>query len=83
MPGVVTFSGWQRDYGTMVIIRHAQGFESVYAHNHSNLVQKGQIVEKGQIIALMGRTGNATGCHVHFELRKNGRPVDPLAYFNR
>lgn len=82
LPGVVTYSGRLSAYGLMVKIRHADGFESLYAHNSKNLVKPGDRVKKGQKIALMGKSGNARGYHVHFEIRKNGKPVNPLTYLN-
>jgi murein DD-endopeptidase MepM/ murein hydrolase activator NlpD len=80
LPGVVTFSGKLEGYGKTVRIRHSDGLESLYAHNSKNLVKKGQRVSKGQKIAQVGRSGNASGYHLHFELIRNGRPVDPLLY---
>ncbi|SKC63941.1 M23 family metallopeptidase [Maledivibacter halophilus] len=76
--GVVTYSGWNGGYGKMVIIAHGYGYKSVYAHNSSNLVKVGDKVEKGQVIAKIGSTGNSTGPHVHFEIRYNGKQIDPM-----
>jgi murein DD-endopeptidase MepM/ murein hydrolase activator NlpD len=67
-------------YGNLIIIRHSGSFASVYAHNRRNLVRVGQFVEKGEIIAEVGRTGNATAPHLHFEIRKNGSPRNPVDY---
>jgi len=78
--GKVSFSGYINGYGNVVIIDHAGGYSSVYAHNSSNLVKKGQNVAKGDIIARLGASGNATGTHLHFEIRENGKPVNPLIY---
>lgn len=66
--------GWNGGYGNMVIISHANGTQTVYAHNSKNLVVIGQYVEKGQKIALMGATGKSTGSHVHFEIRGAKNP---------
>lgn len=66
--------GWNGGYGTMVIISHPNGTQTVYAHNSKNLVVIGQHVEQGQKIALMGATGKATGSHVHFEIRGAKNP---------
>ncbi len=76
--GRVVFAGARRGYGRMVVIRHSGGIETVYAHNSHNLVQQGQQVRKGETIGRVGRTGHATGYHVHFEVRRKGRPVDPV-----
>lgn len=78
--GVVIFSGTKSVYGKTVIIRHSDGKETLYAHAQSLLVTKNQKVRKGQIIALVGTTGRTTGPHVHFEVKKNGKTVDPLKY---
>ncbi|MES2825820.1 MAG: M23 family metallopeptidase [Pseudomonadota bacterium] len=78
--GVVTLSGDAQGYGNIVEISHGGSFETRYAHNKSNLVKIGDVVKKGQIIALVGSTGRSTGPHVHFEVYKNGRVVDPASY---
>ena len=77
--GRVTFAGWQRGYGLIVIIDHG-AFITKYAHNTENLVRVGDEVLRGQPIAKVGRTGNATGNHLHFELVLDGKAVDPLLY---
>src|SRR3990172_3635166 len=80
--GVVARSGWgPGDYGKTVVITHKDGFETWYGHNSHNLVSEGARVTAGQVIGRVGRTGNATGNHVHFEIRKNGVPVNPLFFF--
>ncbi len=76
--GRVIFSGFRGAYGYKVIISHGRGVETVYAHNSRNLVKRGQRVKQGEIIAHVGRTGNATGSHVHFEFRRHGRALDPV-----
>jgi len=63
-----------------VIIKHAGSYSTVYAHNRRNRVKQGAFVEKGQVIAEVGRTGNASGNHLHFEVRRNSRPEDPRVY---
>jgi len=78
--GTVSFSGYMRGYGNIVILSHDNGYSTVYAHNSVNLVKKGQYVEKGSIIAKVGRSGNATGPHLHFEIRSSGKPLNPLSY---
>lgn len=81
--GVVTRSVKDRGYGNMVEINHGNGYVTRYAHNSSNLVKVGDVVKKGQIIALVGSTGRSTGPHVHFEVYKHGRAIDPAAYIHR
>jgi murein DD-endopeptidase MepM/ murein hydrolase activator NlpD len=76
--GTVIASGFEPRYGQRVTIEHAGGFATVYAHNERNLVEIGQTVAAGQVIALVGRTGRATGEHVHFEVRYDGRVYNPL-----
>lgn len=81
MGGKVTFSGWDNGgYGNLVIIDHGNGLQSYYAHNSKLLVEKGEYVNKGTQIADVGSTGNSTGPHSHFEIRKNGSPVNPYTY---
>jgi len=79
--GAVIYSGNTiKGYGNLIIVRHSEEFVSVYAHNQGNLVEEGASVEKGQIIGKVGQTGRATGPHLHFEIRRNNKPVDPLLY---
>lgn len=77
--GTVTVAGWVGSYGYMVCIDHGNGWESVYGHNARLYVTVGQEVQKGQTIAAVGRTGNATGPHVHLETIYLGRHKNPLA----
>ena len=81
--GVVTWSGTQSGYGNMVEINHSDGYVTRYAHNKENLAKLGAIVKRGDVIAKMGSTGRSTGPHVHFEVYKNGRTVDPSTYIRR
>jgi murein DD-endopeptidase MepM/ murein hydrolase activator NlpD len=81
--GVVTWSGERYGYGQMVEINHGNGFMTRYAHSLENKVEVGDIVKKGQVVALMGSSGRSTGPHVHFEVYKHGRPVDPATYIHR
>ena len=81
--GVVTFSGNRPGYGLMVEIDHGNGYLTRYAHAQDLLVEQGEIVNQGQAIALIGSTGRSTGPHVHFEVYKNGRVVDPASYIRR
>ena len=78
--GRVVYVGSMNGYGHLIVIYHGRGITSVYAHNRENLVRVGQIIEKGQVIGTVGKTGDATGYHVHFEIRKNGKPQNPLVY---
>jgi murein DD-endopeptidase MepM/ murein hydrolase activator NlpD len=78
--GVVTWSGHRSGYGTMIEVNHGNGLVTRYAHNQENLVEVGETVKKGQVIALMGSTGRSTGPHVHFEVLRDGRKVNPLRY---
>lgn len=75
--GKVVFSGSAGGYGNMVEILHHNGFMTRYAHNATNLVNVGDEVKAGQSIALVGSTGRSTGAHLHFEVRRDGKPVDP------
>jgi murein DD-endopeptidase MepM/ murein hydrolase activator NlpD len=77
-PGTVVYSGWIRSYGQIVKIQHPNGFITLYAHNERNLVEVGEDVAAGQVIATVGRSGQATGPHVHFEVRRDGRAYNPL-----
>jgi murein DD-endopeptidase MepM/ murein hydrolase activator NlpD len=81
--GVVTYTGSRSGYGEMVEISHGDGFVTRYSHNRENLVEPGDVVRKGQPIALMGSTGRSTGAHVHYEVYKHGRSVDPSSYVRR
>lgn len=78
--GVVEFSGWKGGYGKVVFVQHGGGVVTVYGHASSLLVQAGQPIKKGQLIARVGCTGRCTGSHLHFEVRVNGRAVNPLSY---
>ncbi len=81
--GVVTWSESRNGYGLMVEINHGGGYATRYAHNLRNLVKVGDVVRKGQPIALMGSSGRSTGPHVHFEVHRDGKPVNPAHYIHR
>jgi len=81
--GVVTWAGERSGYGKLVEINHGDGFVTRYAHNERTLVTVGQTVKRGEPVAHMGSTGRSTGPHVHFEVLRNGRQVDPLSYVGR
>jgi murein DD-endopeptidase MepM/ murein hydrolase activator NlpD len=78
--GRVAFTGWQGGFGKLVIIDHGNGFSTYYGHASKFYAKVGQKVAKGEKIAAVGNTGYSTGPHVHFEIRKNGTPVNPLQY---
>jgi|GEM_PF-135833 len=78
--GTVTFVGNKNGYGKTIIIDHGNGFETLYGHLSSYDVSKGDKVEKGDSIGVMGNTGRSTGTHLHFEIHKNGSTVNPLSY---
>jgi len=77
--GTVIFSGWMDGYGNFVIIDHGNGLATAYGHQSAIYVSGGS-VSQGQTIGAVGSTGHSTGCHLHFEVRVNGSPVDPLGY---
>ncbi|MEH6636140.1 MAG: M23 family metallopeptidase [Halioglobus sp.] len=81
--GVVTWTGNKAGYGKLVEVSHDDGYVTRYAHNKENLVDPGDLVRKGETIALMGSSGRSTGAHVHYEVYKHGRPVDPSSYLAR
>lgn len=76
--GKVAFVGEMMGFGKVVVLDHEDGYSSIYGHNSKNLVSKGEMVKVGQVIALSGSTGRATGPHLHFELRKEGEAINPL-----
>lgn len=79
--GTVIFSGWTLKSGYILIIKHEFGYTSLYKHNQRNLVEAMEKVKKGQVIALVGNTGEiSSGAHSHFEVWKNGQPLNPLLY---
>ena len=82
-PGVVTWSGKRSSYGKMIEIDHGDGYVTRYAHAEQLLANKGDVISKGDTVAKMGSSGRSTGPHVHFEVYKQGRVVDPKTYLNR
>ena len=78
--GVVVEAGWVSGYGYTVIIDHGNGMSTLYAHNSDVAVSPGQTVSKGQVVSYSGNTGGSTGPHLHFEVRINGEPTDPMGY---
>ena len=81
--GVVTWAGERAGFGKLVELNHGDGFVTRYAHNERTLVSVGATVKRGDTVALMGSTGRSTGPHVHFEVLRNGRQVDPLSFIGR
>lgn len=75
--GIISFSGWNGKNGNLVVIEHGSGFRTIYAHNRANIVKVGQRVNRGDVVGYVGSTGNATGSHVHYEVWKDGKPVNP------
>ncbi len=80
MAGKISYSGWKRGYGMVVIVDHGDDLETVYAHCSRVQVKTGQVVNVGQKIASVGSTGVATGAHLHFEVRRDGNVRNPFRY---
>lgn len=80
--GIVSYSGWRGGYGNAVMIDHTQSLTSLYAHCSKLLVEEGEYVRKGQIIALIGNTGRVTGAHLHYSMFKDGVLCDPTPYLD-
>ena len=79
--GTVLSAGAQSGYGNTVVINHGNGLATLYAHQSRMAVSAGQTVSRGETIGYIGSTGYSTGPHLHFEVRVNGSPVDPMSYF--
>lgn len=77
-PGRIVTAGWEGGYGLLVVVDHGDGYSTYYGHLSQLVVSVGQFVEIGQTIARSGNTGLSTGPHLHFEIRRDGTPVDPL-----
>jgi murein DD-endopeptidase MepM/ murein hydrolase activator NlpD len=83
-PGLAEYTGnGMRGYGSVVILDHGEGITTLYGHLATIHVQSGEIVPAGAVIGTIGRSGNATTHHLHFEVRVDGEPVDPVPYLNR
>ncbi len=78
--GKVIFTGWKGGYGNCIIIKHANDFETLYGHLSRIGVKEGQEVNTGDVIGKVGSTGHSTGAHLHYEVRKNGKPVNPAKF---
>lgn len=83
LPGSAEFGGWVKGLGNVVIINHGGGFHSLHAHLFKSIVPQGSRVQQGEVIGYVGDTGNNEKPSLYFELRENGKAVDPLAYFSR
>ncbi len=82
--GIVIYSGrGLRGFGNMIVIRHEDEFYSIYAHNKKNFVRKNEKVSQGQVIGQVGNTGRSTGTHLHFEIRRGDKALNPLAFFKQ
>ena len=78
--GIVSFAGWNGGSGNLVVLEHGHGYSTFYAHNKTISVRVGQKVKRGEVISYSGSTGYSTGPHVHYEIWRDGRPVDPNSY---
>lgn len=78
--GTITYSGWMGGYGNLVIISHGNGIQTYYGHCSKLYASVGETVKAGDVIAAVGSTGNSTGNHLHFEIRKNGTQINPQIY---
>jgi Membrane proteins related to metalloendopeptidases len=76
--GVVVYAGWMSGYGRTVVVDHGGGYTTLYGHCSRLMVRSGSRVQQGQTVAAVGSTGRSTGSHLHFEVRVNGRPINPL-----
>jgi murein DD-endopeptidase MepM/ murein hydrolase activator NlpD len=81
--GVVSHSGWSHNSGYVIVIEHGCGFSTVYAHNRKNIVRVGQRVKMGDVIGFVGSTGKSTGPHVHYEVWRDGKNVNPQEFLHR
>jgi murein DD-endopeptidase MepM/ murein hydrolase activator NlpD len=81
--GFVIFSGLKEGYGKVVVIDHGYGIRTLFAHNSKLFINSGVRVKRGEMISEVGSTGHSTGPHLHYEIRKNGVPINPLTFFSR
>ena len=81
--GLVIYAGRKDGYGELVEVSHGEGFITRYGHHQELVVNVGDVVKKGDVVGLMGSTGRSTGPHVHFEVLRNGRAIDPANFVNR
>jgi murein DD-endopeptidase MepM/ murein hydrolase activator NlpD len=81
--GIVTISSYEKSgFGNYVIVRHGNGYETVFGHMQKRLVKKGERIQRGQVVGLMGNTGRSTGPHLHYEVRYKGKPINPQKYLS-
>ena len=81
--GRVIMNGFQEGYGNVVVLDHGQGITTLYGHNKENLVKEGEWVQKGAVLAAVGSSGRSTGSHLHFEVRRHGRHLDPRDFLKK
>lgn len=81
--GMVTYAGWMGGYGNLIVIQHSNGYSTRYGHLSSILVKKGQRVQQSHTIGRVGSTGRSTGPHLHFEIRENGKALNPRKFLGR
>ena len=79
--GVVNQAGWEGGYGNLIVINHGFSYMTAYGHLSRIGVKNGQIVKRGQVIGYVGSTGKSTASHLHYEVRKNGKAINPINYF--
>lgn len=83
LPGRVAQSGYQEGYGNLVVLDHGGGYTTLYAHNKDNFVNQGDWVRQGDPLASVGSSGRSTGAHLHFEVRKDGKHLDPVSFLGK
>jgi septal ring factor EnvC (AmiA/AmiB activator) len=81
--GVVSYSGERMGYGNVVEVNHGNGYVTRYAHNQKNMVKVGDTIQKGDLLSLIGSTGRSTGPHLHFEVLRDGRQIDPMSFITK
>lgn len=82
-PGLIVFAGFREGYGKVVVLDHGYGISSLFGHNSKLFVNSGMKVKRGETVAEVGSTGHSTGPHLHYEIRKNGVPVNPMTFLSR
>ena len=80
--GIIEYAGWSGSFGFVIVIDHDYGYRTIYAHCSQLLVEQGVLIKKGQIIAQVGTTGISTGSHLHYEIKKWRKSVNPIAYLD-
>jgi murein DD-endopeptidase MepM/ murein hydrolase activator NlpD len=82
-PGTVISAGWESGYGFLIRLQHKYGFQTLYGHCERIIVRQGDPIKKGQIIGFVGQSGQATGCHCHYEIRLGNASINPFQYMSR